>query len=111
MQRGSILRWLLFALAIFLFFQFGIGSCGGSNERQPLGASDTSFAETRREEKTCAITGPRFTAELSSHGGSLRHFRLTDPKYKVSGGDAPIDLVDPLLREGRMPLRTDLRVP
>jgi YidC/Oxa1 family membrane protein insertase len=116
MERGSIVKWLLLAAAIFMIIQFGLPLFGiggkGKTEVQPLGRPDYSFAETRAPEETCAIEGPRFKAELSSHGGSLRHFAVTSPhpKYINTKTGEAIDLVSTSLEE-RMPLRTNLRLP
>jgi YidC/Oxa1 family membrane protein insertase len=139
MERGSILKWVFFGLAIMLFMQFGwpaiFGS--GSTEVQPIGIVQTAPPE-RAPEQICSITaeGSLFVAELSSRGASLRHVALTEPKYSwktndkylqeaptkfrmeanplktpVGGGDrVPIDLVT-TTREDVMPLRTDFRSP
>jgi YidC/Oxa1 family membrane protein insertase len=91
------------------------GKSGGSAEVQPLAGivDDTSpAAKDRTEEKTCAIDGPRFRAELSSKGGVLKHAWMLDGKYRAgcNGGDKPIDLVTTWV-QARMPLRTSLRMP
>jgi YidC/Oxa1 family membrane protein insertase len=116
MERSSTLKWVLLALAAFLFYKVGWPTLFGSKEpqRQPLTIDDAAApAETARgKEELCSIVGPRFQAELSTRGASLRHFRLSDAKYASSTdpGAAPIDLVT-TSREARMPLRTDLRLP
>jgi YidC/Oxa1 family membrane protein insertase len=115
MERGSITKWLFIGLAIILLMQFGLpGGLFGKKgaERQPLLADVTAPDEkTRPPAETCAIEGKDFRAELSTHGGSLRHVFLTAPKYaKTPGGKEPIDVVT-TDKEARSPLRTDLRVP
>lgn len=110
MERGKIAQWLLIGLAVILLWQFGGGLFGkGSTEVQPNLLTDLPAADAQRApEETCTIKGARFEADLSSHGASLRHLRLTDPKYSTNG--APIDLVT-TSREWRSPLKTNLRLP
>lgn len=112
MERSNLLKWLFIGLAVLLFIQFGPKLFGGDkDERQPFSelAPETSPPQRAAEDK-CTIEGERFKAELSSQGGSLRHFWVTPEKYRVEkdGGKAPIDLVT-TWRESRAPLRTDLR--
>lgn len=115
MERGSIVKWLLFAAAIFMVIQFGLPLFGiggqSKTERQPWDGPDFSFVESRAPEEMCTIEGPRFRAEVSSRGGSLRHFAVTNPsKYIDTKTGQPIDMVSTQVEE-RMPLRTNLRVP
>lgn len=139
MERGSIVKWVFFGLAIMLFMQFGWPaiSGSGSGELQPIGIVPKAPPE-RAPEQMCAITaeGSLFVAELSTRGASLRHVALTEPKYSHKANDErlqeapakyrreanpmqtpagvegrpPIDLVT-TTREDVMPLRTDLRSP
>ena len=139
MERGNIVKWVFFGLAIMLFMQFGWPaiSGSGSGELQPIGIVPKAPPE-RAPEQMCAITaeGSLFVAELSTRGASLRHVALTEPKYShkandeklqeapakyrreanpmqtPAGGEGrpPIDLVT-TTREDVMPLRTDLRSP
>jgi YidC/Oxa1 family membrane protein insertase len=112
MERGGIIRLLVIGLGLFLFMQYALpaltGKGGGSDDKQPLGAADWSVPAERAPERICTLKGDRFEADLSTRGGSLRHVRLTDPKYARNG--KPIDLVSTSL-EYRMPLRTDLFAP
>ncbi len=110
MERSSITRWLLLALIAFGLFTFGKPLLFGNkqSERQPLGELDESAAVERAPATSCIIEGDGFRAELSSQGASLRHFLLTDQRWWKGGVER--DLVT-TTREGRMPLRTDLRVP
>ncbi|EYF03550.1 membrane protein insertase YidC [Chondromyces apiculatus] len=116
MERSNLLKWLFIGLVALLFIQFGPKLFGESKvERQPFGTlRDDVQPPQRGAEEVCVIDGERFKAELSSRGGSLRHFWLTLPKYQVTrdeGGKEvtrPIDLVS-TSAESRMPLRTDLR--
>src|SRR5262245_12761964 len=97
MERGSIYKWLLFGLAIFLFFTFGKKALFGSGveEDQPIAVTDwTAPPEgSRAPEETCELDGNRFKATLSSRGGSLRKFELEDPRYHVTDGAQQIDMV------------------
>ncbi|WP_437784131.1 membrane protein insertase YidC [Sorangium sp. So ce1097] len=113
MERSNIAKWLFLGLAIILFIQFGQPLLFGNAEEQlqPLDVNDSTAPAERAPEEACVIDGPRFKAELSTRGGSLRHLWMTDPKYATGNGDPrPMDLVTTSL-ESRMPLRTDLRLP
>jgi YidC/Oxa1 family membrane protein insertase len=112
MERGKIAQWLLIGVAVILFWQFGGGLFGkGGSDTQPNLLSDLPAADAQRApEETCTIKGTRFEADLSTHGASLRHLRLTDQgKYSTKDG-TPIDLVT-TSREWRSPLKTNLRLP
>jgi YidC/Oxa1 family membrane protein insertase len=115
MDRGSLAKWLLIGAALIGFVIYGLPMItgGGSVERQPLSLDDAKTPPgDRPEEQLCTLKGPRFTADISTRGASLRHARMTDAKYSVAV-DKPepkIDLVTTSV-ESRMPLRTDLRVP
>jgi YidC/Oxa1 family membrane protein insertase len=124
MERGSITKWLLLALAAVLFFTVGMPMLtgSGSSHRNPFeGINDMTpppAAERDPNPATCTIDGDRFQAEFSSQGASLQHLRLTDARYKLLHDDEvqwrnrkagePLDLVTTTL-QARMPLRTDLR--
>ncbi|HRI70475.1 MAG TPA: membrane protein insertase YidC, partial [Polyangium sp.] len=122
MERSKIAQWLLIGLAALLFWQFGGGLFGkGGEDVQPNLLTDLPALDAKRaEEDFCTIKGARFEAELSTHGASLRHLRLTDPKYiaRLQKDDPhyaerngkPIDLVT-TTREWRSPLKTNLRLP
>jgi len=112
MERGSITKWLLLGLAIvFLVFQ-GPALFGSKvTEHQPLaGIDDTTAPAPPAHEDTCTLEGERFRAEMSTHGASLRHFYLTDPRFESDG--QPKDLVSTRPDvPSRAPLRIDLRTP
>ncbi len=129
MERGSITKWLLLGLAIFLFLQFGTKAIFGSkaSDRQPR-LEDETAAVAPAPEETCTVDGPRFQAELSTRGASVRHVYLkgiTRPSAMPSdtlgsikhliagdprGSQEDADLVS-TSRPGRSPLRVDLRSP
>lgn len=133
-QRSSITKWLFLGLALFLLFTVGRKAIFGDSaaEEQPgVILADRRMPAERAPEQLCEIQGERFRARVSTLGGSLRSYELTDtnryfektpmpdgvlagiaatfsPEYGKRVG--PIDLVstsDPT----RMPLRTSLRVP
>jgi YidC/Oxa1 family membrane protein insertase len=91
MDRGNLGRLLLIAAAVFLLMHFMpklLG--GGKTAHQPLREEGDRAAATRAPEKLCDIWGKSFHAQLSSQGASVKHFALTDAKYKKDGH--PIDL-------------------
>ncbi len=146
MERGSITKWLLFGLAIYLLLTVGKPLLFPSKAapNQPRiedetaavaaghdgGDPHTPGPSDRAPAETCTIEGPRFTAELSTQGASLRHVFLKDKAYTRpsqmpadtlgsilhlvtgdgKGSSEPADLVS-TSRAGRSPLRVDLRVP
>lgn len=133
MERGSTTKWLLLGLAIFLLMTKGREWLAGPKAtlRQPRLDDETAMViGERAPEETCTIDAPRFQAELSTHGASLRHLYLKDRQYTrpspipadllgsivhlVAGNpqssSAPADLVS-TSKPSRSPLRVDLRAP
>jgi YidC/Oxa1 family membrane protein insertase len=113
-SKGSVFRWVLIGLAIFLAMQYGSKLLGfggeGKSELQPLKFESSEAPAVRQAERTCDITTDRFRAVLSSRGASLKNFLLTTAKYQRKG--TPIDLATTPgmdLREQRRQLRTRLR--
>src|SRR5262245_54728884 len=122
MERGSITKWLFVALAIFLVIQYAPKALwpkkAGDHPAWSIRDEATAPAESRPAEETCTIDAPRFKAELSTRGASLRHLTLKDytqpmamPGGTLAGikhlilGDGktskvPMDLVS-TTREGR----------
>jgi YidC/Oxa1 family membrane protein insertase len=120
MERSSITKWLFLGLAIFLFWQYGRKAIFGPGvvEHQPLIMDFTAAPEAERApEQLCTIDGGRFKAKLSTKGGALRSFVLTDKPYyrdvenQPASDRQPLDLADKTHDQGRMALRTDLRAP
>lgn len=111
---GGISKWLLLGLGVFVFMQFVWPKIHGSSasDRQPLTLDDATASDKRTDEKLCELTGDRFSAKLSTRGGSLRSMRMTDAKYAkhVDEPQTRTDLVSTTV-ESRMPLRTDFRDP
>jgi YidC/Oxa1 family membrane protein insertase len=85
MERGNLGRWLLIAAGIFLFLRFGTNILGGEHKPpQPIGRAEEAapvVAAVRAPEVLCDLWGDRFHAQLSSRGASLKHYKLTTPKY------------------------------
>jgi YidC/Oxa1 family membrane protein insertase len=131
MERGSITKYLLLGLAIFLLLNVGKPLLFPSKAAplQPL-VPDETAAAVQPPEESCTIEAPRFKAELGTHGASLQHVYLKDKNYTRpspmpsdlgasvlhvvtgdgKGSDQPADLVS-TTRPGRAPLRVDLRAP
>lgn len=117
-SKGSVFRWVLIGLAIFLAMQYGgklFGFGGdGKSELQPLTTEARQAPATREAERTCDIWTDKFRAVLSSRGASLKHFQLTTAKYerKAKPSDrrgTPIDLSTTPDFEFLQQLRTNLR--
>ena len=103
MDRSSVLRWGVIAVAILLFWKFGMPLITGSNDKpqsSALGSAETyvnapGFAPDvmdppvqpgvnnppAPEGELCKLQGNRFNAVLSSRGASLMHVQPTDKQY------------------------------
>ncbi len=131
MERGSITKWLLFGLAIYLLMTVGKPLLFPTKGpmAQPYVSDETAAPVAgRAPEQICTIDGARFQAELSTYGGSLRHVYLKDytrPSVMPAdtlgsivhllagdgkGSSEPADLVS-TTKPSRSPLRVDLRAP
>lgn len=105
MDRSSVLRWGVIAIAIFLFYKYGWPLISGHSDTPQVVAtveapilSSPDFVPDvidppakpgeanppPPEGEICKINGVRFEAELSSRGAAITHFRLTDPNYARS---------------------------
>ena len=101
MERSSVLRWGVIAIAILLFYKFGWPLISGQSgdkgqvmsavEAPPV--SPPGFAPDRidvagtpppPEGELCTIKGLRFEAQLSSRGAALTHYYLTDANFERS---------------------------
>ena len=98
MERSTILRWIIIAVAIWLAWTYlpklwGGGAEGGTSAVQPLGKESTCAAgapcapEQRAEETTCDVQGVRFKAQFSSRGASLKHYWLEGDRYRYNKDD------------------------
>lgn len=134
-QRSSSTKWLFLGLAVVLFVLYGKNAIFGKDqpELQPgVIFSDRVLPAEHAQEELCEIQGERFKATLSTLGGSLRSYTLTEtgryfakqpmpdgvfrgiaatfsPEFGKPNG--PIELVSTKVDPARMPLRTDLKVP
>jgi YidC/Oxa1 family membrane protein insertase len=102
MDRSSLIRVALIAVALFLFIQVGLPAITGKTPTGQKGVPFESYvnapgyvgdpvddreATARPQEgKVCKLAGNRFDAELSSRGASLVHFFLRDPQYAGTNG-------------------------
>jgi YidC/Oxa1 family membrane protein insertase len=104
MDRSSVLRWGVIAIAILLFYKFLWPAVSGSNDKpQAIVAPEIpqvtapSFVpdaldppvkpgelNAPPEGEICTLKGVRFEAQLSSRGAALTHFFLTDANYARS---------------------------
>jgi YidC/Oxa1 family membrane protein insertase len=110
MDRNTLSRWALMAAIVLLGFWAYPRFFGSSGDKkQPIAlesyANAPDFAPDPLLEKaaptgspapaaptTCTIKGNRFSAELSSRGAALAHFRLLDANYTDERGQ-PLDMV------------------
>jgi YidC/Oxa1 family membrane protein insertase len=103
MDRSSLIRVALIAVALLLFIQVGLpamtgkGGSGSNQKNVPFEtyANAPGFVADpidapgnwKPEEGTlCKIAGKRFDAELSTRGASVVHFFLRDPQYAGTNG-------------------------
>jgi YidC/Oxa1 family membrane protein insertase len=102
MERSSVLRWGVIAIAMFLIYEFVWPRFNGSNDKQQVSAAPEIPQLTAPgfvpdalgtkpgdpgyppEGDLCTIKGGRFEAILSSRGASITHYFLTDANYARS---------------------------
>jgi len=101
MERSSVLRWGVIAIAILLFYKFGWPLISGqSGDKGQVTAtveapqiSPPGFAPDKidapglpapPEGELCTIKGVRYEAQLTSRGASVTHYYLTDANYERS---------------------------
>jgi len=107
MDRNSVLRVVLIAGAILLFWKFGLPLITGSSDKsQALALPTETYVDAPgftpdvidpskdgkpnqpAEGELCQIKGNRFDATFSSRGAGLTHLHLRDEKYRgVNGFD------------------------
>ncbi len=118
MDRSSILRLVLLATAIFLFWRFGPEALtGGSDKASELppwvALHDWSQPKgDKPKEEFCDLSGNRFKAQFGSYGATLTHAWMEGDKYttKKAGKVVPIDLVTVAPQHlSRRALRTNFR--
>lgn len=99
MDRNTLVRWFLIALAVLVFTKWGMPLLTGKSDSSQHIPSETyvdapgftgdvmdpvpagQTATPPKEGEGCRIQGQRFEAELSTRGAALTHFWLKDPKY------------------------------
>jgi YidC/Oxa1 family membrane protein insertase len=125
MDRSSLARVALIAVAILLFWSYGLPALRGKTDAGQAvpaetyvnapdfvpDAIDPAAADQRTpnqppEGAICKLKGNRFDAELSSRGASLVHLFLRDPQYAGTEG---FDLSTTPDHERWRSLRTMLR--
>jgi YidC/Oxa1 family membrane protein insertase len=104
MERSSLLRWGVIAIAILLLYKFVWPMVTGSNDKPyvsvapeipqvtaPSFVPDALDAPAKPGEpnqppegELCTIKGNRFEAVLSSRGAAITHYFLTDANYARS---------------------------
>src|SRR4030095_12586031 len=108
MERGGLLRWILFGVGALLLMMLLPKSCGnGGHARQPLEFESAQLPDQRPKEQLCSLWTREFVAELSTRGGSVKHFKLLTSKYRHKG--QPIDLSTTPDLELRQQLRFHFR--
>ena len=118
MERGGLLRWVLIGGAVFLFMTFGMPAlCGKADKtaRQPITYADAPATERialveKWNEQLCELAGPRFTAEATSKGATVKQVWLEGDKYRDPEKNEPMQLVS-TTKPWALPLRTNLRAP
>jgi YidC/Oxa1 family membrane protein insertase len=108
MERGGLLRWILFGVGVLLLMMLLPKSCGnGGHARQPLEFESAQLPAERPKEQLCNLWTREFVAQLSTRGASLKHFKLLGSKYRHQG--QPIDLATTPDLELRQQLRFHFR--
>jgi YidC/Oxa1 family membrane protein insertase len=103
MDKNTLLRWVIIAASMLLFWKFGMPLITGKTEgvTQPIPAetyvnapdftadaldprpanADPNAPLVPPEGQICKLKGSHFNAELSTRGAGITHFYLTDPQY------------------------------
>ncbi len=104
MDRSTIVRWVVIAVAVIVFWKWGMpllsGKGGGSAQNVPAETytsapdftpdvidpltGDQKETWSPKEGELCTVRGGRFEATLSTRGAALTHFKLLDPRYAGS---------------------------
>ena len=105
MDRSTIVRWVVIAVAVIVFWKWGmplLSGKGGSDSVQNVPAEtytnapdftpdvidplsgDQKEAWSPKEGELCTVRGNRFEATLSTRGAGITHFKLLDPRYAGS---------------------------
>jgi YidC/Oxa1 family membrane protein insertase len=127
MDRNTLLRWSLIAIAVFVLWKWVIPTVSGQSASVQNVAAETYVnapdfgpdlidpvapgqapAIKPAEGELCSVTGKLFEAQLSTRGAALTHFFLRDPQY--AGSDASDMSTTPDIERWRS-LRTVFRSP
>lgn len=99
MDRNSVLRWGVIAIAIFLFLKFGMPFFSGSKDKAQSAALPAETYvdapgftpdeiegkfEKPAEGELCTLDGLRYEAVLSTRGAAILHVYPKDPQYAGS---------------------------
>ena len=125
MERSNVLRMLLIAGGMIVFFMWGLPALTGSNHKVQVIPTEAyvngpGFTPDKVdppakpgtanpapvEGEICKIQGDRFDAELSTRGAAITHFFLHDAQY-----GAGFDLSSTPAHERWRSLRTQFRSP
>ncbi|MDB4994552.1 MAG: Inner rane protein translocase component YidC, long form [Myxococcaceae bacterium] len=102
MDRSTLLRWVVIAAGILLFWKFGMPLITGKNGSAPQPVAEEKYVNAPDfapdildqgadkpppEGELCTIKGNRFEAELSTRGAAVRHFHLKDHYAKTPAAD------------------------
>lgn len=86
---GGALRFVIIGLIGLLAFKFFSGS-SAPPAAQPLTQEPRTTPAKREPYTYCSIKTETFAATLTSRGGTLKHFRLSLPKYQKGDGDSDL---------------------
>ena len=127
MDRNSVVRWIVIAAAVIVFWKWGMPLITGKSDHPQAVPEETyvtapGFVPDVIDRSTpehpapwqpvegeiCKIKGNRFDAELSTRGAALTHFFLRDKRY---AGSAAFDMSTTPDIERWRSLRTSFRGP
>jgi YidC/Oxa1 family membrane protein insertase len=128
MDRNSVLRWVVIAAAILLFWKFGMPLISGSNDKGQMVPTEAyanapgfvpdavdppvnpNEINKPAEGELCTVKGTRFDATLSTRGAALTHVNLRDAQYADAPGGS-YDISSTPDQERWRSLRTLFRSP
>jgi YidC/Oxa1 family membrane protein insertase len=98
MDRNTIIRWVVIAAAIILFWKCGLPLITGKSGESPQAELSEKYVNhpdfvpdqvddgksSPPEGQLCTINGNKFVAEMSSRGAAIKHFKLLEEKYAKS---------------------------
>jgi YidC/Oxa1 family membrane protein insertase len=128
MDRNTVIRWIVIAAAILVFWKWGLPLVTGKSSAKVQAIPDEIYANApgfvpdlldplTGEQKSpwqppegelCTVRGNRFDAVLSTRGAAIKHLRLTEARYATSeAGDLSTTPDHERWRSLRMLFRTD----